>query len=696
MRKVLLCFFIVSFFSVKSFCQQADEDTLSVKKLEDVVVKGYEQNRRLNETAGAVGVINRQQLEKYGNVSVLPAINAVPGVRMEERSPGSYRLNIRGSSLRSPFGVRNVKVYLNGIPFSDPGGNTYLNQLSFYNFSAVEILKGPGSSLYGAAMGGVMLINSEPSTTNNQLSVNYSAGSYNAQNINIAAAGGNEHFQQGFSYTHQTSDGYRQQSAMRRDITTWDSKIKASNKQVLSAHVLFGDLYYQTPGGLTRNQFLENPKSARPAAGGFPGAVQNNASIRQKMFWLGIEQQYTFNDHFKNTAAVYGAFTKLDNPAIRNYEKRLEPNAGGRTTFSYNSNIKSAKLNLTAGAEFQKGYSAIKVYKNKNGNTDSIQTDDEVNNYQAIFFAQSELILAKGWIATAGVSLNTSSIAFNRLSVVPAFVYKSRFNNQLSPRLSLLKKITENLSVYALVSKGFSPPAVAELLPSTSVINTNLQAEKGNNYELGFRGYLINNRLFIDINAFTLGLQNSISQRRDSSGADYFINAGKTQQRGIEAALNYSITRNPNRFITSSALQVSYAYQRFNYKQFKQLDIDYSNNRIPGVSPHTIAAFINAETKWGIYLDANYFYSSKIPLNDANAEYASSYHLLGIKAGYKHAFNKHVITGFFVNGDNLLNETYSLGNDINAAANRFYNAAPGVNFLAGISFQYVFGTAKNL
>lgn len=696
MRKVLLCFFIVSFFSVKSFCQQADEDTLSVKKLEDVVVKGYEQNRRLNETAGAVGVINRQQLEKYGNVSVLPAINAVPGVRMEERSPGSYRLNIRGSSLRSPFGVRNVKVYLNGIPFSDPGGNTYLNQLSFYNFLAVEILKGPGSSLYGAGMGGVMLINSEPSTTNNQLSVNYSAGSYNAQNINIAAAGGNEHFQQGFSYTHQTSDGYRQQSAMRRDITTWDSKIKASNKQVLSAHVLFGDLYYQTPGGLTRNQFLENPKSARPAAGGFPGAVQNNASIRQKMFWMGIEQQYTFNDHFKNTAAVYGAFTKLDNPAIRNYEKRLEPNAGGRTTFSYNSNIKSAKLNITAGAEFQKGYSAIKVYKNKNGNTDSIQTDDEVNNYQAIFFAQSELILAKGWIATAGVSLNTSSIAFNRLSVVPAFVYKSRFNNQLSPRLSLLKKITENLSVYALVSKGFSPPAVAELLPSTSVINTNLQAEKGNNYELGFRGYLINNRLFIDINAFTLGLQNSISQRRDSSGADYFINAGKTQQRGIEAALNYSITRNPNRFITSSALQVSYAYQRFNYKQFKQLDIDYSNNRIPGVSPHTIAAFINAETKWGIYLNANYFYSSKIPLNDANAEYASSYHLLGIKAGYKHAFNTHVITGFFVNGDNLLNETYSLGNDINAAANRFYNAAPGVNFLAGISFQYVFGTAKNL
>lgn len=696
MKRIFLCFLIFTFFAIKSFAQQADEDTMSARKLEDVVVKGYEQNRRLNETAGAVGVIGHQQMETYGTVSVLPAINAIPGVRMEERSPGSYRLNIRGSSLRSPFGVRNVKIYLNGIPFSDPGGNTYLNQLSFYNFSSVEILKGPGSSLYGAGMGGVMLINSFPNTINNQLSVNYSTGSYNAHNINVAASGGNEVFQNAVSYTRQTSDGYREQSAMRRDIITWDSKITVSKKQELSTHVLFGDLFYQTPGGLTKNQFLENPKAARPAAGIFPGAIQNNASISQKMFWLGAEHQYSFNDNFKNTTSVYGAFTKVENPAIRNYEKRLEPNFGGRTTFSYNSNIKSAKLNIVAGAEFQKGYSAIKVYKNKNGNVDSLQTDDEVNNYQAIIFGQAELSLAKGWIATAGVSLNTSSIQFNRLSVVPSFIYKTRFHNQLSPRFSVLKKLNENISLYALVSKGFSPPTVAELLPSTSIINTNLQAEKGIDYELGFRSYLMNSRLFIDINAFTFGLQNSISQRRDSSGADYFINAGKTRQNGIEAALNFLISRNPNQFITNSNFRASYSYQNFQYRQFKHLAIDYSNNNIPGVAPHTFAAGINAETRPGIYLNGNYFYSSKIPLNDANAEYANAYHLLGFKAGFKRTFNQHIIADLFISGDNLLDQTYSLGNDINAAANRFYNAAPGVNFLAGISFQYVFSPVKNL
>jgi iron complex outermembrane receptor protein len=609
---------------------------------------------------------------------------------MEERSPASYRLSIRGSSLRSPFGVRNVKIYLNGIPFSDPGGNTYLNQLSFYNFSAVEILKGPSSSLYGAGMGGVMLVNSFPNTVRNQLSVNYSTGSFNTHNINIAASGGNEVFQNTVSYTHQTSDGYRQHSAMRRDIVTWDSRIAAGKKQILSTHVLFGDLFYQTPGGLTRAQFLENPKAARPAAGSFPGAIQNNASISQKMFWSGADDQFTFNDRFKNITSVYGAFTKIENPAIRNYEKRLEPNFGGRTTFSYNSNIKSAKLNIVAGAEFQKGYSAIKVYKNRAGNPDSLQTDDEVNNYQATVFGQAELSLAKGWIATAGVSLNTSSVEFNRLSIVPSFIYRTHFKNQVSPRFSLLKKLNERVSLYALISNGFSPPTVAELLPSTSVINTNLQAEKGTDYELGFRGYFMNNRLSVDLNVFSFGLKSAISQRRDSSGADYFINAGKTKQKGIEAAFNFRMARNENHFITNSNIQASYSYNDYQYKEFKQLDVDYLNKKIPGVSPHTISAGFNIETKPGFYFNANYFYSAKIPLNDANAEFADAYHLLGFKTGYKHSFSPHIISALFLSGDNLLNEKYSLGNDINAAANRFYNPAPGINFLAGISFQYVF------
>ncbi|HEY0059725.1 MAG TPA: TonB-dependent receptor plug domain-containing protein, partial [Flavisolibacter sp.] len=129
---------------------QAQEDTTRAVSLEGVVVRAYEQNRRLRDIPAAVGYLNARTIENFGSLSLVQAINTLPGVRMEERSPGSYRLNIRGSALRSPFGVRNVKVYYNDLPFTHPGGHTYLNQFGAYNFGTLEVMLGPGSSLYGA------------------------------------------------------------------------------------------------------------------------------------------------------------------------------------------------------------------------------------------------------------------------------------------------------------------------------------------------------------------------------------------------------------------------------------------------------------------------------------------------------------------------------------------------------------------
>ncbi|HSN10253.1 MAG TPA: Plug domain-containing protein, partial [Hanamia sp.] len=150
--------FIISALIVNTAAAQTISGVDSSKTLENIIIKAYDQNRSLIDVAAPVSVTSQAQLNRFGNMSILPALNITPGVSMEERSPGRYRLNIRGSSLRSPFGVRDVKIYLNDIPLTDPTGNTYLNQLSFYNFNSIEIIKGPASSLYGAGIGGAMLI----------------------------------------------------------------------------------------------------------------------------------------------------------------------------------------------------------------------------------------------------------------------------------------------------------------------------------------------------------------------------------------------------------------------------------------------------------------------------------------------------------------------------------------------------------
>jgi iron complex outermembrane receptor protein len=194
----------------------------------------------------------------------------------------------------------------------------------------------------------------------------------------------------------------------------------------------------------------------------------------------------------------------------------------------------------------------------------------------------------------------------------------------------------------------------------------------------------------VDINAFYFNLRNAITQRRDVSGADFFVNAGGTKQKGIETSINYQVVRNDYSFVSDFTLWLSDTYNHFRYNDFKQLTNDYSGKQLPGIAPHTVAVGADLETKIHLFTHVNYFYSDKIALNDANAEYANAYHLLGLKLGYRIQPDKHFKAEVFVLGDNLLNQSYSLGNDINAAANRFYNAAAGISYQGGISLQYVF------
>ena len=228
MKPTLLCFVTTVFASLCGFSQEEPSD--SSKTLGEVTIKAYEQNRRLIDVAAPVGLTGQTQLKRFNNNSILPAVNMIPGVRMEERSPGSYRLNVRGSSLRSPFGVRDVKIYLNDIPLTDPSGNTYLNQLSYYNFSSIEIIKGPASSLYGAGIGGAVLIHTLPATWQSGVSLDYTLGSFHNNNINVNVKAGTEDRQNSFNYSHQNSDGYRVQTNMHRDIATWESQLKMNDR----------------------------------------------------------------------------------------------------------------------------------------------------------------------------------------------------------------------------------------------------------------------------------------------------------------------------------------------------------------------------------------------------------------------------------------------------------------------------------
>jgi len=681
-------FFVIFLFLCNTVSAQTTSNKDSTQILGNIIITAYEQNRSLIDVAAPVSITTQAQLNRFSNMSILPALNIIPGVSMEERSPGSYRLNIRGSSLRSPFGVRDVKIYLDDIPLTDPSGNTYLNQLSFYNFNSIEIIKGPASSLYGAGIGGAMLIHTLPTIWHPGISLAYTSGSFNTNNINFNVRTGDANHENSFTYSHQTSDGYRQQSKMRRDIATWESLLKVNNKQTLHTYMSYSDLYYQTPGGLNLAQYNADPKEARPGTGSQPGAVQNQAAIYQKIFLVGFSNEYEFNDHWHNTTSLYGSYTDFINPGIRVYEFRKEPHFGGRSVFEYKKQIGETGFQLDFGTEAQKGFFNTSDYGNKLGVADSLESDDNLNNWQYMFFVQTDFKLPHGWTITSGVSLNKSSIQQIDLSSKPSTTQSRVFKNKFPPHIAVLKKINKNVSIYGSVSGGFSPPTVSEVLRSDGLFGTNLQPENGIDYELGIKGTVMQNKVFFDISGFLFDLKNTIVQRIDTNGVYYYVNAGSTKQNGIESYVSYQFINSQNHFINSAKLWTSYAWHDFHYGQFKEGSTDFSKNKLPGAAPNVVVAGLDITSTMGGYINVTYNYVDKITLNDANSAYASSYNLLGARLGYRKVFNKKISAEIFGCFDNLFNTKYSLGNDFNAALGLYYNAAPGRNYYAGIIFQF--------
>jgi iron complex outermembrane receptor protein len=692
MRKFILFFCFVASSSDMLAQSTSPEpfltDSSDTRPLQAVVVKAYEQNRKLVEVGAPVSLLGRAALSRFGNTSVLPALNTIPGVRMEERSPGSYRLNIRGSSLRSPFGVRDIKIYWNEIPLTDPGGNTYLNQLGFYNFQSIEVVKGTAGSLYGAGIGGAVLINSMPEGPwQKGFSADASRGSFNTLSLNGNVRLGDDDHRNVFSYSHQTSDGYRVQTQMRRDIASWETLIKAGPKQTLHAYILYGDLFYQTPGALTLAEYMKNPRMARPPAGTQPGAVQAQAAIYQKNFTAGFSNEYHLSEHWQNTTAVYGAYTDFTNPGIRVYEIRQEPHFGGRTVFQYKTQLGSSSLQLNGGAEAQKGFFETRDYANKGGTLDTLQTDDHTGNWQYILFAQADLQLQGGWTLTAGASFNKSSYQITRLSVRPPLAHTIDFENKIAPRIALLKRVFPGISLYASAASGFSTPTVAEVEKSNGIIGPPLQPEDGIDYEIGARGSLFHDKLFFDVNAFFFHIQNAIVQRIDTNGVSYSINAGGTDQHGLETFLSYQLIDDPRSFFSNIRLSVSHTWHDFHYRNFNQNGISYSGNRLPSVPPQTVVGMVDIAISAGFYTNMTYTYADHIALNDANSAYAGSYNLLGGRIGFRKIVAGKFRMDIFGGADNLFNQQYSLGNDINAAAGRYYNAAPGVNYFVGLSLN---------
>ena len=654
--------------------------------LSETVVQSFERNSSIRNIPAAVTVLNRPLLERFGNESLVPAMNTVPGVKMDERSPGSYRLSIRGNLLRSTFGVRNVKIYWNGIPFTDANGTTYINELSLNDIGKIEILKGPSGSMYGSGTGGVVLLSSNiPAAKVSSFQLKTTAGSYGLFTANATYNKATGNAVTNLSITRQQSDGYRKHTNMRRQTVNFNGIYVISNKQRISANILYSDLFYQTPGGLTLAEMNTDPTQARPAAGIFKSAEAQKAALYLKTIYAGFANEYRFNNNWNNTTAIYFSNTNFRNPTIRNYERKTEQGIGLRSVTKYNRRVFTA----TFGAEYQYGFTNTSTFGNKLGEIDTLQIHDEISSGQFNVFLQGDYNFTTNLVLSAGLSYNNFRYGFIRLNQLPAIKERSNFKPQFVPRISLLKKFGKAVSVFIAASNGYSPPSIDEVHAGDGNFNKQLNAETATSFETGIKGDIIKNKLSIDASLYWLRLGNTIVSRRDAGGADYFANAGSTRQRGFEIAFQYLPVNNQDRFTRQLKLWANYTNIHARFINYEQGTSVYDGNKLTGTAPQVFVLGADIITSAGIYANATFSYTGKIPLNDANAFFASDYKLFFIKTGYKVNLGKKILADIFLAYDKSFNAPYSLGNDLNAAGNRFFNPAAPQNLNGGFIVKFI-------
>lgn len=683
---ILVCICINSYTNAQNIVDSVIIHEKNPIELSDVEIVGYLQPQLRMMTPTSVGILNTEDLKTQSITSMVPALNTLPGVRMEERSPGSYRLSIRGSLVRSPYGVRNVKVYYNDFALTDAGGNTYLNVINVNDLSDIEVLKGPDGSLFGANSGGVVLLNSNTNKLP-ALRMNVYGGSKGlvGNSFHLARQAG-KHFWS-IRQSFQRSDGYRQNTSNYRLFLQVSDQWQYNRKNYLEVYAFYSDLDYRTPGGLTWEQYEEDPKQARPATATMPGSVEQKTRISTRMYFGGIRHKAKLLPYLTHTISVWGNHVDFIYPFITNYEIRNENNLGLRTYFNLTRqqtgyNLWNPSLNI--GFEGQRLVTDTYNYDNHAGEKGDIQAYNNIVNSQYFGFIRGRMEWNRQWVLEAAISLNYNGYHFRDTTHI-----KNNFPPVWMPHLALTYRVSDPISLRFIFSKGYSTPTTAEIRPSDNKIYTNLYAEQGWNTELGVRMSLMNGRLSIDASGFHYLLRDGIISQVDNTGNTFFVNSGKIRQLGLEFTGSFTLlpyNRN-NLFFKKIQWNNSYTYSHFKYDNYKTNNADYSGNRVVGVPRHVLVNNMRFDLPSNIYLFMQHNYTGRIALDDANTTFANSYHLLSTRIGITLDGEFYWPATIYLAGDNLLNQKYSLGNDLNAFGKRYYNAAPTVNFQIGMTWD---------
>jgi len=664
----------------------------SAVRLETVRISKFHVSDSLMNAPAAIALIPAAELKRGNNVEIAGAMNRVSGVLMQSGSLNTNRISIRGIGARTPFGTNKIRAFYGNIPLTSGDSETTIEDIDVENIQSVEIIKGPLSSVYGAGLGGAILIQPKVrATAGHSARASATVGSFGLLKNTLSYGFDSEKGALNLSYHRLESEGWRQNSRYKREGITLGGEIFRRENSKLTYFGNFTAMKAFIPSSIGRTMFEENPQSAAPTWLASKGFEQYDA-------WMaGLSYETKITGSLNNATSVFYSHKKSDEPRPFDILRQDTNGYGARTQFT--GPVFSDKITYLIGGEFFrdgfKGRNLENRYQQNNGNGSLVGAQLAGNEQDRTIvntFAQLRVKPNERFEVQAGVNYNKTK--FDLETTFPVQDRDSEsdaYDGIWTPQLSLLFHPWRSVdhTFYASASRGFSMPAVEETLNPDGSINQDIKPENGYNFELGGKFLFFNKRLFVEFALYDMEIRDLLVAQRIGDDQYTGVNAGETSHRGLEVSGSYDWRILQNWSIKPFA---NASIGRYKFEEFLNNDVDYSGNDLTGVPRNTVNAGLLLDWSNGFYLAVDFRFVDKIPMNDANSLYNDAYRVWNSKAGYRLVMSDNIRFEAFAGFNNIFDEKYAsmiLPNAVapaNGEARYYYPGLP-VNYFAGLSLN---------
>jgi iron complex outermembrane receptor protein len=661
-------------------------------QLEEIVVSASRSEQRRFDAPAAIDVVRVDPFRAAGPlVNLSELLPAVPGVQVRERQnyAQDLQLSVRGFGTRSTFGVRGVRILIDGIPATMPDGQGQAATASLTSARHVEVLRGPVAQLYGNASGGVVQIfTQEPpfNTASPVYGLSLGAGSYGQRHFNASVAAGEATLAGLLDVSHFSTHGYREHSAAERTQLNAKFVKKFAQDSTLTGIVNgYEQPQAQDPLGLTRAQFNQNPRQADAVALQF----DTRKSVSQQQAGLVLDHKLSAANTLR--ARIYGGLRKVDQtlafsgsaPTSSGGVVDLDNAYGGAgVNWTHQTALNDLPLNWTVGMEADQLLQTRRGYVNNAGNRGELRRDEEDSARNIDWFGQADWTFAPQWKAIAGLRNSTVTVTVrDRFFTSSPDDSGSVDYRNTSPVLGLVWYARENMNFYGNLGRGFETPTLAESAyrASGSGPNFSLRPSTSTQAEIGVKAKTARGET--DFALFNALSHDEIVPQTNSGGRTIFQNAERVQRRGAEFSWK----------ARTGAFNTGLAYTFLD----AQFDSSYANsggtvaagNRLPGAPQHSAFAEIETTVGPGLKAALEMRAESKVYVNDVNSDTAPGYAVFNLRAAheYRMAAVKLYLYGRL---DNIFNRNYAGSVIVNESNGRYFEPAAGRRIFVGLRSQF--------